>query len=162
MQSVEDMSLILIELAVAAVMYALFSVTVQRKLGNIKRVRELQATMKAKMDEYKQKIKNNAATEELSVIQKDLGSISTEMMKHQMKPMIVIFPLFIVVFYLILPALFPLTQTISVFSFTLSYRTTFIIIAAVLGVTLSSSLMIYDKKKYKAQLQATTQTSTNA
>jgi uncharacterized membrane protein (DUF106 family) len=154
---------ILYALVILAVCYAILSVVIQRKVGNMKRVRELQAGMKEKMNEYKAKIKNNAATDELAVIQKDLGAISSEMMKHQLKPMLALFPLLILVYYYLLPNYFPTTgNAVQILSFSLSYRITFIIVAAVLGIALSSSLMLYDKRKYGKKTDLSNTHSTNA
>ncbi|MDE1860286.1 MAG: DUF106 domain-containing protein [Candidatus Micrarchaeota archaeon] len=140
---------ILIGLICFAIAYSIFSVMMQRRLANMPRVSELQRNMKTKMDEYKTKAKGSASNDELSKIQSELGAISSELMKHQLKPMLVIFPVFIVVFYFFLPAIFPPQTAVTLFSYPLSYRSTFVVVAAVLGIALSSTLMLRDRRKYK-------------
>lgn len=153
---------LLIEIAAVAIVYTLLAILIQRKIGNPRKVSELQAKMNGKLKEYKEKSKaGSVVKEEIDAIQKELGAISSELMRHQMKPMIVSLAFVALVLYVLLPALIAQQpQTVSLFSMTLSDRTAFILIALVVGMPISIYLLINDRKRLKAT-QSTAQVQTN-
>ncbi len=146
-----------------AIAYTLFSVALQRKLVNMQRVYEIQDVMKQKTKELTEMSKNNAGVNELKAKQAELMKLTSESMKNQIKPMIVIFPIFIVVYYLLLPMFLPAlgitagSTIASVFSIKLNYRSLFILALFISGFVSSFGLMAVDRsrrKKAKAMQQA--------
>ncbi len=146
-----------------AVAYTLLTIALQRRLVKMERVYEIQEIMKQKTKELTDLSKNSAGADELKAKQAELMKLTSESMKNQIKPMIVIFPIFIIVYYLLLPMLLPLlgitakSIVASVFSFNLNYSAVFILTLFVSGFVGSFSLMARDKakrKKAKASQQA--------
>jgi len=86
--------------------YAIFSVVLQRKLVDPKRMREIQYKVNMLSKDLNAMIKNNASKEEISNKQKELMPLMSENMKKQFKPMIVILPIFFLVYYVLLGALY--------------------------------------------------------
>ena len=138
-----------IEVTLIAVAYVCTSVLLQRKLTNPLRTYEIQNTIKKKTQELTELTKRNADQKELSAKQGEITSLLSESMRSQMKPMFVVLPIFLVLYYLIFPAIFPSTADISVFSMIVGYKTYFIAVAFVLGLVLSMSLMARDKARMK-------------
>ncbi len=135
-----------IELAVIAVVYVVFSMFLQRKLVNMKNMRHVQDQIKMKSKELNDMAKNQARKEELDAKQKEVTQLLGQSMKSSFKPMIVVLPVFFILYYLLLPAVFPssLTFTIPVLS-TVSYRTYFIVIAFICGIIASAVVMVWDR-----------------
>jgi uncharacterized membrane protein (DUF106 family) len=136
---------------VIAVVYTLTSFILQRKLANMKKVYEMQAIIKAKTKELTELTKKGVPSAELAQKQKEVMSLASESMMHQMKPMIIILPLFFIVFYLLLPAVVPPKTIINIGTYKFAYTTFFIIIVFVLGVLLSISVLIRDMAKAKKE-----------
>lgn len=136
-----------IEMTVLAVVYVAFSVFVQRKLVNMKRLYETQNIIKEKSKELNELAKNKADSQLMLAKQKEITSLLSESMKSQFKPMFVILPVFIVVYYLIFPAVYPSDPNVTLLSMTFNYRYYFIIVAFVLGLLFSVALMINDRLK---------------
>lgn len=138
-----------------AIVYTIFSVVLQRKLVKMERVYEIQEVMKQKTKELTDLSKNKADMNELKAKQAEIMKLTSESMKNQIKPMIVIFPIFIVVYYLLLPMLIPVlgitaSDTIaSIFSIKLNYRSLFILVLFISGFITSFGLMAVDKAKRK-------------
>ncbi|MGC9204752.1 MAG: EMC3/TMCO1 family protein [Candidatus Micrarchaeia archaeon] len=150
------MILVALWVGIIAVAYTLLSFVLQRKLANMKKVYEMQEIIKAKTKELTELTKKGVPPAELAKKQKEVMSLASESMIHQMKPMIIILPLFFIVFYLLLPSLFPSKPIIDVGTYKLAYTTFFIIIVFVLGMILSISVLIRDKaraRKEKMTLQ---------
>ena len=138
------------ELAVIAIAYALFSVAVQRhpKIGKRQRMYEIQAQMKQASDEMNAMAKNGASKEDMMAKQKEMMPLLSESMKLQLKPMLVVFPVLIILYYFLLPMSFPKGLTIDLLSFKLSYQYFFIIVSFVVAFPLSMIFMAMDKKRY--------------
>ena len=143
------MSLIMLEIIAIAFSYALFVVILQRRLTNVDKMYEIRARMNEKTKALNGLVKNNASKDEISQKQKELMEISSESMKLQIKPLIVVFPLFILLYYVLLPRVFNMATTLSLLSITLSYHTFFVILLFVLGLIFSTSFSIYDRKRLK-------------
>ncbi len=138
--------MILVSIGIA---YALFSVFTQRRLSNVDRMYELRARMNKKTKELMVMAKASAPRDQMAAHQQELTKVSMESMKNQMKPMIVILPVLIALEYAVLPALFPSTLTFSVLGFTLSYQMFFIVVIFIVGIVLSISLSMYDRRRLK-------------
>jgi uncharacterized membrane protein (DUF106 family) len=141
------MPLMTIEITAIAAVYALFVILLQRKLINIDRMYELRAKMNDKTTGLTNLIKSNAPKEEISQKQKELMDISTQSMKQQLKPLVVVFPLFLMLYYVALPHVFNMTSTLTLASFTISYSEFFVILLFVIGLIFSTSFSIYDRKR---------------
>lgn len=138
-----------IELVAVAAVYATFSLLLQRKLVNVDKMYEIRAKMNEGTKKLSELIKSNAAKEEIAKKQKEIMEISTQQMTAQFKPMIVIFPIFLLLYYVILPLHFNLSANTSLLSFTLSYHLLFIIALFVIGILLSIIFSVYDRKRLK-------------
>ncbi len=97
-----NVELIVVGMAVA---YTLISIFAQRKLTNPKRMREIQYKAKMMQKEMNEMMKNKASQEELMAKQKEFMPLMGEQMKNSMKPMLVILPLLLIVYYVIMPVL---------------------------------------------------------
>lgn len=142
-----------IEITILAVAYVGFSVTTQRKLTNPKRTFEIQQEIKKKTTELNEMVKAKASQEQLAKKQKEVTGLLSESMRSQMKPMFVILPIFLVIFYLVFPAVFSTNPNVTVLSMNVNYKTYFIAVSFVLGLVLSMSFMLYDKIKLGAKKQ---------
>ena len=136
-----------IELTVFAIVYVLFSVGVQRKLVDMRAMQEVQEVIKAKSKELNDMSKSGASQEKLAEKQKEITSLLGQSMKSQLKPMIVVLPIFFVVYYLIFPAVFTTNPniTLPLLGWSINYKTYFIAVAFVAGMALSLGLMLNDK-----------------
>ena len=88
--------------------------------------------------------------------QKEITELASESMKHQIKPTLIILPIFFLLFYVLLPKLFPSTLTITVLSYTLPYKTFFIVASFILGMLSSILLAAYERVMAKRQATANT------
>ncbi|MCL5427953.1 MAG: EMC3/TMCO1 family protein [Candidatus Marsarchaeota archaeon] len=131
------------------VVYAVFSVYMQRRLSNVDKMYALRARMNKKSKELMAMAKANVPREQMMEHQKELTSVSMESMKNQMKPMIVILPVLLALEYAVLPGMFPQSTTFSVLGFTLGYQMFFIVVIFIVGIVLSVSLSIYDRRRLK-------------
>lgn len=138
------MSLIIYELAAIAVVYVAFSVFVQRRLSNYKRIKEIKKEMDSKMKELRQ-MGSSASKDVIDAKQKEITSLASESMKHQLKPTFIILPVFFLLFYIALPMAFGPHTTVTVLSFTVPYTTFFVALAFVLGILSTITLTIYEK-----------------
>jgi uncharacterized membrane protein (DUF106 family) len=134
-----------------AVLYTLFSFIIQRKMANMKKVYEMQETIKQKSKELSDMVKNGAKNEELMLKQREVMSLASKSMINQMKPMIIILPLFLVVYYWLLPLIFPTHPTIVIDGAKFAYNTFFIIVVFIVGLILSFSVMLIDRSKRKKE-----------
>jgi uncharacterized membrane protein (DUF106 family) len=129
--------------------YALFSVFIQRRLSNVDKMYELRATMSDKTKKLMALAKSNAPKEQMAQHQKELTDISMQSMKNQMKPMIVILPVLAILEYAVLPGIFPSTFTFSLLGFSLTYQMFFIVVIFIVGLVLSISMSMYDRRRLK-------------
>ena len=144
------MEVIAYEIIIIGVIYALFAVFIQRKLSNMDKMYEMQDTIKAKSDELMALTKaGNASKEVLDAKQKEVMGIVSQSMKNQLKPMFVVFPLFIIVYYYALPFAFAAAAASAIFPFALHYQTLFIVVTFIIGFLTSMTLMSMDKKRLK-------------
>ncbi len=146
-----NIALILVALALG---YTVLAVVLQRKLSNPKKMRHLQNKSNQLSKELKEMMKNKASQEDMAKKQKELMPLMSESMKTQMKPMLVVLPLFFLVWYVLLPMAFAQYngETIN-FIVPLGYRGIFFVILFVGGMLSSISIMIYDRKKAKEEAQ---------
>jgi uncharacterized membrane protein (DUF106 family) len=141
-------------IALIAVLYTLLSFVIQRKMANMKKVYEMQEIIKQKSKELNDMVKNGAKNEELVLKQREVMSLASESMINQMKPMIIILPLFLVVYYWLLPSIFPTHPQIIIGGAKFAYNTLFIIMVFTFGLILSFSVMLIDRSKRKKEQQA--------
>ncbi len=146
--------IILIAIGIA---YVAFSTFAQRKVGNPKKMRELQQRMNALSKELNQLVKSNAPKEEIAKKQSELMPLMSENMKTSIKPMLVILPVFFLLYYLVLPTTFhSIANEYVLFlgSMKLNYMGVFFACVFILGIATSIIIMIYDRKKTKLERQA--------
>ena len=134
-----------------AVLYTLFSFVIQRKMANMKKVYEMQEIIKQKSKELSDMVKNGAKNEELMLKQREVMSLASKSMINQMKPMIIILPLFLVVYYWLLPLIFPTHPAVIIDGVKIAYNNFFIIVVFIFGLILSFSVMLIDRSKRKKE-----------
>lgn len=155
------MDMLGIEVTVVAVAYVCLSVLLQRKLTNPRRTYEIQDIIKKKTQELTDLTKRNADQKTLSAKQSEITGLLSESMRSSMKPMFVVLPIFLVLYYLVFPAVFPSDLTVTVLSMTLGYKTYFVAVAFIIGIVVSMSLMAIDKSKMKKEAQIAQQEGAN-
>jgi uncharacterized membrane protein (DUF106 family) len=138
-----------IEITLIALVYVIFSISMQRKLTNPKRTYEIQDAIKQKSKELSELSKNRASQEQLMAKQKEVTALLSESMRSQLKPMFVILPVFFIMYYVLFPAAFPSNSTVTLISVKFNYKTYFIVLAFVFGLALSVIMMLRDKAKMK-------------
>jgi uncharacterized membrane protein (DUF106 family) len=142
------MNILLIELVIAAIIYSLSTFFLQRKVSDIKRVNEIRKAISQEQKELSEMLKNNANKQAIDEKQKKMMSLVSETMKYQMKAMFIVIPLFLVVYYELLPMGFAGAGiTYNIFSTNLNYQNIFIIIAFISGIVLLVTFTIYEKVK---------------
>jgi uncharacterized membrane protein len=140
-----------IEVTLVAVAYVLVSISLQRRLANPRQTYKVQDDIKRKSNELSELTKNKAAQAQIDAKQKEITGLLSQSMKASMKPMLVVLPFFLVLYYLVFPNFFPAAATVSLFSMTLSYKTYFVAISFVVGLVISTSMMVYDRAKMKKE-----------
>ena len=135
-----------LSIIVIAILYSMLTIFLQRKLSNPKKMRELQRKSKNLSKELNELVKSNAPHEKISEKQKELMPILSETMKVQFKSMIVVLPIFAIIYYVMLPHFFSTTLYVK-FIGELNYTTLFFITVLLIGVTASVAILLYDKKK---------------
>lgn len=148
-----------IELTIIALAYVAASTFAQRRMIDMKHSYALQDKAKAKSKELQEMMKNKESEAAVAAKQKEVQDVIMETTRSSFKPMLVLVPASLILYYVALPALFPSTAvvTISLLSLTLSYKMFFIAVSFVFGLTLSLTLMARDKaqmKKEQAQLNS--------
>lgn len=138
------------EIIAIGAIYALFAVYLQRRLSNMDTMYATQDAIKAKSDELVAMTKQGAAKEQLDLKQKEVMAMVSQSMKSQLKPMLVVFPLFIIVYYYAIPFAFASAAASLTFTmFNFDYKTLFIVVTFVVGFFTSMTLMSLDKKRLK-------------
>jgi uncharacterized membrane protein (DUF106 family) len=140
-----------IEVTLVAVAYVLVSISLQRRLANPRNTYKMQDDIKKKSNELTELTKTKAAQAQIDAKQKEITGLLSQSMKASMKPMFVVLPLFLVLYYLVFPNFFPAAATVSLFSMTLSYKTYFVAISFVAGLVISTSMMVLDRAKMKKE-----------
>jgi uncharacterized membrane protein (DUF106 family) len=145
-----------IEITVIAIVYVAFSVSIQRKLVDMRKMQEVQETIKQKSKELNELSKNKASQDVLMAKQKEITSLLGQSMRSQLKPMIVVLPIFFVVYYLIFPAVFTTNPSITLplLAWTLNYRSYFVMVAFVAGMIISFGLMFLDRVRLSRDRRA--------
>ena len=138
-----------VPIIVIAILYITTTLFIQRKATDTKKMRAIQTQIQELTKQLNEMIKNKVPNEEISKKQKEVMPLVTSSMKMQLKPMFMIFPLFILLYYLLLPHLFGQysKDTVAIFSFQLTYLMFFFAIVFILGIISSIGIIIYDKKK---------------
>jgi uncharacterized membrane protein (DUF106 family) len=138
-----------------AIVYVIFSVTMQRKLTNPSRTQEIQKLIKDKSKELNDLAKGGASQEQMAKKQKEVTTLLSESMRSQMKPMFVILPIFFIMFYVVFPAVFPADLKVDFLSAPWDYKSYFIMVSFVVGIATSLGMSVYDKMRLaKKQKQA--------
>ncbi len=131
---------------VIGALYTLASVLLQRKLMNPKRMREVQSQIKKLTNELNALVKSNAPKEQQAAKQSEVMKLMGESMRTSMKPMFVIMPIFLVVYYLVLPALL-----LAVGMATKSGQSVFFYTVLILGLVSSMVILLYDRSMTKKE-----------
>lgn len=138
-----------------AVIYTVSSVFLQRKLSNPKKMRQIQRTIKEHTKKLNEMIKNKATKEEITAKQSEIMPLMSESMKNQMKSMLVVFPIFLLLYYELLPQLANAMgfaqDSINLMGFALNYQTFFFVIIFMTGIISTITIMVYDRKKAKEE-----------
>jgi uncharacterized membrane protein (DUF106 family) len=138
--------------------YTLISVILQRKLTNPKRNREIQATIKLHTKELNALVKSNASKEQIAKKQGEVMPLMSESMRSSMKPMLVILPMFFVVYYMALPAL-PAQLGLTTADAAKTVQSLFFWVVFVFGILSSVVVLIYDRIATKKEAAAANMTS---
>lgn len=136
-----------VALVLVAFAYIIFTTTVQRRLTNAKKMRASQGKIKEIYKQLDAMIKSNAPREELVAKQREHMHLVKEMMGSQMKAMFVLIPSFLVVYYILLPAL-PVGISVG------SEQGFFILVVFVFGILSAIAISIYDRRKLKQEQTA--------
>ncbi len=148
-------SISIAEILAAGVAYTIAAAVIQRKLSNPKKTREIQDKIKVCSDELNKMIKANAPKEEISLKQKEMMPLVKQSMMTNMKATVVLIPSFLIVYYLIVPFLFGglagRTTSFNIGSslITLQFKGIFFVTVFVLGLVVSISILVYDRKRAK-------------
>lgn len=138
-----------------AVAYTFASIALQRTLTSPKKTREIQERMQGISKELNDMLKNNASQDEIKAKQAELMPLMSTSMKSQFKPMLVILPLFFVLYSWIFPYVFVSAVQVQFLIYKGSpAQIMFLVIASVLGITSSLVILAYDKKKAKEEKKA--------
>jgi uncharacterized membrane protein (DUF106 family) len=134
--------------------YVVLSVLIQRKLTNPKRMRELQRRIQEISKEMNELTKNKAPQEEVAAKQKELMPLMGENMKASMKPMFALLPVFLLLYYVLLPSAFGSWaghDYIFLIGMKLGYLGVFFATVFILGMASTAVIMVYDRKKAKEE-----------
>ena len=131
---------------VIGAVYTIASVLLQRKLTNPKRMREIQSQVKKLTNELNMLVRNNAPKDQQAAKQSEVMKLMGESMRTSMKPMLVVMPVFLVVYYLILPALL-----LAIGMTTKNGQSTFFYTVLVLGLISSMIILLYDRAMTKKE-----------
>ncbi|MEM0150127.1 MAG: EMC3/TMCO1 family protein [Candidatus Micrarchaeaceae archaeon] len=139
---------------VIAVAYSIGSLALQRKLANPKKMREIQARVKEHTKKLNEMVKGGASKEEIMAKNKEVMPLVMESTKHQMKPLIVILPIFLLLYDVLLPYMatsMGFSKSTVDFIFTMNYQYFFFAIVFIVGMISTVVVMLYDKKKTKEE-----------
>jgi len=149
------MSVMPLPIALAIIAFGLvevvISIVVQRKLSNPRRARELQAKMN-RLSKELQGLGSSASKEVLTAKQNEIMALMKENMGMMIKPMIVALPLFLILYYVVLPAGFnSFAGETFTFIVPLNYTSLFFVTVLIFGIISSIIITIYDKKKMREE-----------
>ncbi len=134
---------IAVMLIAIGMVYSIVTITLQRKISNPKKMKEIQAKIKALTKEMNEMAKRK---ENIAEKQKELMPLMKESMKTQMKSMIIVLPVFLLIYYGALPLLFGSyagQQINIVIPFT--YSGLFFYTAFIMGILITIGILIRDK-----------------
>ncbi len=149
-------------IVVIAVAYSIGSLVLQRKLANPKKMREIQARVKEHTKKLNEMVKNGASKEDIMAKNKEVMPLVMESTKHQMKPLIVILPIFLLLYDVLLPYMatsMGFSKSTVDFIFTMNYQYFFFAIVFIVGMISTVFVMLYDKKKTKEEQALLAQTN---
>lgn len=142
-------------LIVMGVFEVAISILVQRKLGNPKRMREIQIRMNKVSKEMKEMMKSNASQESIMQKQREIMPLASESMRISLKPMLVIFPFFLFMYYGVVGIILKGWSVYKInFIVPLGYEGFFIVFVFILGLIAGISVSIYDRKKMREETEA--------
>ena len=143
-------------IVVIAIMYALGTLSLQRKLSNPKKAREIQRKMKAHSKILNEMTKNGATREQIMQKQSEIMPLMTESMKNQMKSAIVVLPIFLIIYSVALPyfanSMGFVKDTINFVFPNMTYQSFFFSITFIIGIIMTAFILIYDRKKSKEEM----------
>lgn len=148
----------MIAIVLIAIAYAIVNITVQRKISNAKRMRQINAQMTKLSKELNDMIKNKANQAEIEAKQKEMMPMLKESMMSSFKPMFVILPMFALVYYVLIPMLpFSVGHVKGV-------QELFFITVFIVGFVLAMVLLVRDRKiaKMETEQNASEQLTTAA
>lgn len=141
-----------IAVIVIAIVYTAASIAIQRKLVDPKKQRETQYMISAITREMNAMVKSNAPQEQIKAKQQEIMPLMSKSMLSQFKPMFVILPVFLILYYGVLPhapAWFPsLFGSVSA----KMVQNQFFIVVIIMGFAASAIVMLYDRKKAKEEM----------
>ncbi len=153
-----NISLAVVLLAIA---YAVFTLKVQRRLVHPQKTKDLQQRIQKLTKEMNEMAKRN---EDIAAKQAELMPLMKESMNSQLKVMIVILPIFLIIYDLIIPMLFGgyMAQQVSLlFINGPVIGLEFIGVAALFGLIINGAMALVNKKK-QAQMAQQTQNQQSA
>ncbi len=136
--------------------YAIGTFSIQRKLSNPKRNREIQRKIKEHTKVLNKMVKEGAAKDVIMKKQGEVMPLMTESMKNQMKSAFVVLPIFFVIYSFALPYVATYlgfasdTTTFLVFS-NVTYQSLFFMNVFIVGIIITAFVLYYDRKKSKEE-----------
>lgn len=137
----------MIAIVLIAVAYAIVNITVQRKISNAKRMRQINAQMTKLSKELNDMIKNKANQADIEAKQKEMMPMLKESMMSSFKPMFVILPMFALVYYVLIPML-PFSA-----GHVKGVQELFFITVFIVGFVLAMVLLVRDRKIAKMETE---------
>ncbi len=135
-----------------AILDVAMSTALQRTLGNPKKARSIQRKLNKINKELREMMKSGAPQEHIMAKQKEMMPHFNESMKNSMKPMIVIFPLLLAIYYVLIGVYLQSWQKYVInFIFPMGYKELFIAVVFILGLVVGISIALYDRKKGKEE-----------
>lgn len=145
----------MIIVVLAGALYVVATITLQRKLMNPLKQLEMQEKIKVISNELGAMIKSNASKEAIAAKQREVTPLMMESMKMSFKPMLVVLPLFFLIWLVVLPT-FLSGGSAYVINFIepLHYKGLFFVTSLILGVGASVGLMIRDRSVHKKRMRS--------
>ncbi len=140
-------------IVVIALAYTIISVILQRTLTNPKKTREIQRRMKEISQELNDLVKRNAEQETIRAKQAELMPLMSKSMMSSFKPMFAILPIFLVLYYWLVPHLLVFMPQVFASTSKTAVSGLFFMSVFVLGLASSFVVLAYDKKKASDELK---------
>lgn len=146
---------VVVILVIIGVFEVTISILVQRKVGNPKRMREIQIKMSKVSKDMKEMMKSKASQESIMQKQREIMPLANESMKMSLKPMLIIFPFFMFMYYGVVGIMLKGWSMYKInFIVPLGYEGFFIVSVFILGLIAGISVSLYDRKKMKEEREA--------